>query len=141
MTILGSPKVLIIMSDFKSKVRTFTSHRKKLFQKNISGNMKYVVVSVAAKMLVKFWRTTTEISKNRSKFMKNAFFHLFWWPFHKSFSASQLLVRFCRENLDASNMLQDHKNPISLKKISTKNHKYYSFECREPKVKQFNFLA
>ena len=49
--------------------------------------LKYVVVSVAAKMSAKFGRSTDEISKNRSKFKKDAIIDLFGLSVHKRFSA------------------------------------------------------
>ena len=49
--------------------------------------LKYVGVSVAAKMSAKFRESTREIPKHRSKFTKNAIFDLFCFPVHKRFSA------------------------------------------------------
>ena len=55
---------------------------KEVFHKNIYGNI-FDMTSVAAKMSVRIRGPTTEIPKNKPKFMKNVFFD----PFHKSFSA------------------------------------------------------
>ena len=46
--------------------------------------LKYMVVSVAAKMSLKFRGSTTEIPKYRSKLTKYAIFDLFWLFGHKA---------------------------------------------------------
>ena len=46
--------------------------------------LKYIGISVAAKMSVKFKLSKREIPKNRSKFTLNAIFELFWFPVYWS---------------------------------------------------------
>ena len=53
--------------------------------------LKYVAISVAAKMSVKFKGSIREIPKNRSKCTKNGIFYLFWFRVHKPFSVVWLL--------------------------------------------------
>ena len=59
----------------------YMSSEKNVF-KNISKDMilKYIGVSVAAKMSLKFGVSTREIPRNSSKFTKNYIFDLFWFP-------------------------------------------------------------
>ena len=73
------------------------SSEKNAFKKISMGViLKYVGVSVDAKMPVKFRVSTREIPKNRSKFTKNAIFDLFWFTVHKRFGALGLLCVLLR---------------------------------------------
>ena len=66
------------MSVFLYKVRNFISPRKNSIIRKLMGIiMKYVVVSVTAKVSLKFKSSTREMPKNRSKFTKKYKFLLF----------------------------------------------------------------
>ena len=73
-----SAKVLVILSVVKSKPWTFINQRKELWHKNITGYFvwKFLVVSVAAKISLKFKGSTTTIPQNRSKLPLKALLRL-----------------------------------------------------------------
>ena len=72
----------------------YRSSEKNVFIKISMGMiLKYVEISVAVKVSVKFRGSIREIP--RSKCTKNAIFDLFWFPIHKRLTAVELLNGFC----------------------------------------------